>query len=229
MKICVFHTAKEFKNMKKTMLIMVAALAGVSLFAQEARGLKGGPGGGAAKFDMPGLDLKTRIQLMKQFDKDGDGRLNDEERAEAMKALKDKTADLEQMRKKFAQEIIAKFDKDGDGKLGVDELMEFLEEQRRVFDAGRRNFRRGRDFVPPKEILAKFDKDGDGKLSREERRAMFDEARKKREALIKKYDADGDGKLNDAEKTKLIQDPEVQEMMKRMIGNPPPPPPPPGA
>ena len=93
--------------------------------------------------------------------------------------------------------------------------MEFLEEQRRVFDAGRRNFRRGRDFVPPKEILAKFDKDGDGKLSREERRAMFDEARKKREALIKKYDADGDGKLNDAEKTKLIQDPEVQEMMKR--------------
>ena len=35
--------------------------------------------------------------------------------------------------------------------------------------------------------------------------------------------------LNDAEKTKLIQDPEVQEMMKRMIGNPPPPPPPPGA
>lgn len=229
MKICVFHMAKEFKNMKKTMLIMVAALAGVSLFAQEARGLKGRPGGGAAKFDMPGLDLKTRIQLMKQFDKDGDGRLNDEERAEAMKALKDKTADLEQMRKKFAQEIIAKFDKDGDGKLGVEELMEFLEEQRRVFDAGRRNFRRGRDFVPPKEILAKFDKDGDGKLSREERRAMFDEARKKREALIKKYDADGDGKLNDAEKTKLIQDPEVQEMMKRMIGNPPPPPPPPGA
>ena len=57
---------------------------------------------------------------------------------------------------------------------------------------------------------------------------MFDDARKKREALIKKYDADGDGKLNDAEKTKLIQDPEVQEMMKRMIGNPPPPPPPPG-
>ena len=76
---------KEYKNMKKTKLIMVAALAGVSLFAQEARGPKGGPGG-AAKFDMPGLDLKTRIQLMKQFDKDGDGRLNDEERAEAMKA-----------------------------------------------------------------------------------------------------------------------------------------------
>ena len=105
--------AKEVKNMKKTMLIMVAALAGAALFAQEARGLKGRPGGGAAKSDMPGLDLKTRIQLMKQFDKDGDGRLNDEERAEAMKALKDKTADLEQMRKKFAQEIIAKFDKDG--------------------------------------------------------------------------------------------------------------------
>ena len=157
MKICVFYIAKEFKNMKKTMLIMVAALAGVSLFAQEARGPKGGPGGGAAKFDMPGLDLKTRIQLMKQFDKDGDGRLNDEERAEAMKALKDKTADLEQMRKKFAQEIIAKFDKDGDGKLGVEELMKFLEEQRRVFDTGRQ----------------KYDADGDGKLNDAEKTKLI--------------------------------------------------------
>ncbi len=51
---------------------------------------------------------------------------------------------------------------------------------------------------------------------------MFEEARKKREELFKKYDADGDGKLSDSEKTKLIQDPEVQDMMKRMIGNPPP-------
>lgn len=43
-----------------------------------------------ASIDMSGLDLQTRIQLMKQFDKDGDGRLSEEERAEAMKALREK-------------------------------------------------------------------------------------------------------------------------------------------
>ena len=40
--------------------------------------------------------------------------------------------------------------------------------------------------------------------------------------ILAKFDKDGDGKLSDSEKTKLIQDPEVQDMMKRMIGNPPP-------
>ena len=78
-------------------------------------------------------------------------------------------------------------------------------------------------------MLAKFDKNGDGKLDDNERRAMFQDARAKREALIKKYDADGDGKLSDAERNNLIQDPEVQNMMKRMIGNAVPPPPPPPA
>ena len=44
-------------------------------------------------------------------------------------------------------------------------------------------------------------------------------------------DRDGDGKLSEEERSELVKDPEVQNMMKRMIGgminNPPPPPPPP--
>lgn len=207
--------------MKKTVLIIAAAISAMPVFAQSEDPGRGGEKAAAAAPDIAGLDLQTRIQLMKQFDRDGDGRLNEEERAEAMKALREKTADLAEMRRKFAREIIAKFDKDGDGKLDENELMEFMEEQRRAFEAGRQRRGPRREFTPPKEILAKFDKDGDGKLSREERRAMFEEARKKREELFKKYDIDGDGKLSDAEKTKLIQDPEVQNMMKRMIGNPP--------
>lgn len=180
-------------------------------FAKEAQTLK-----------ISNLNLQTRIQLMKQYDKNGDGRLDKRERVEAKKALKAKSANLQQMRKKFAQEVIGKFDKDGDGKLDETELMAFMEEQRKAFDSNRKNRRPRREFAPSKAMLAKFDKDGDGKLSREERRSMFVEARQKREALLKKYDADGNGKLSDAEKTKLIQDPEVQSMMKRMIGNPPP-------
>ena len=48
--------------------------------------------------------------LMKKFDKDGDGKLSDEEKAEARKAM--------EARRK---EMIGKFDKDGDGKLNEEE------------------------------------------------------------------------------------------------------------
>jgi len=128
-------------------------------------------------------------------------------------------------------DVIKKFDVDGDGKLDQTELSAFLDEQRKLFDKQRKHIPPRRNFKPSKEMLAKFDKNGDGKLDGNERRAMFQHARAKREALIKKYDADGDGKLSDAERNNLIQDPEVQNMMKRMIGNavPPPPPPPPPA
>lgn len=174
--------------------------------------------------DFSDLDLHSRARLMRRFDKDGDGKLSEAERAEAVKALKAKSGHFKEMRKKFVSGVIAKFDKDGDGKLDEAELTEFLEDQRKAFESCRRPGRPPRDFNAPKEILAKFDKDGDGFLNPQERRAMFEQARQKRDALFKKYDADGDGKLSDEEKNKMLQDPEVREMLKRIIDNPPPPP-----
>ena len=47
---------------------------------------------------------------MKKFDKDGDGKLNEEERAEARKTMEARR-----------QEALKKFDKDGDGKLNEEE------------------------------------------------------------------------------------------------------------
>ena len=210
--------------MKKAILILTIAAAATFAWAQER------PGPGGPKKDeglFAGMDPATRIQLMKQFDKDGDGRLNEEERAAAREAIKNKSADLEQLKKNHAKDVIKKFDVDGDGKLDQEELSAFLDEQRKLFNKQRRSMGPRRNFKPSKEMLAKFDKNGDGKIDNTERRAMFQEARARREALIKKYDADGDGRLSDAERNNLIQDPEVQNMMKRMIGNPPPPPPPP--
>ena len=49
-------------------------------------------------------------ELMKKFDKDGDGKLSESERAELRKTM-------EERRKEF----LAKFDKDGDGKLNEEE------------------------------------------------------------------------------------------------------------
>ena len=66
-----------------------------------------------------------RAEMMKKFDKDGDGKLNEEERA----ALREEG-------QKRRKEIIVKFDKDGDGKLN--------EEERKAAGAEMRKNRGGR-------------------------------------------------------------------------------------
>lgn len=203
--------------MSKKIITLIMAGAGIWLPAAAQQTT-------SAPDDTP---MSVKIQLLKKFDKDGDGRLNEQERAEAMKAIKEKSASLNELREKNVQSVIKRYDKDGDGKLDQTELAAFLEEQRKMFENMRS--RRFRNMQVPKEILAKYDKDGDGKLSPQERRAMFEDAHKRRAELVKKYDKDGDGKLSDAERDALIKDPEVQTMMKRMIGDgtrmmPPPPP-----
>ena len=167
----------------------------------------------------PQIDIQSKIQMMKQFDKDGDGRLSAEERKAAVEAIKNKTVNLDELRQKHVDDIMAKFDKDGDGKLDKKELAVFLEEQRKMLENRRKRFPR-REFRIPKEVIAEFDKDGDGKLNTEERKAMFKQAREKREALMKKYDSDGDGKLNDEERDRLIEDPEVKKQMRHMFSRP---------
>ncbi len=232
--------------MKKTILLLaIFAASGLSAQTENSQETAADPSEGPAmNADAPkpankekkknlkslfaDMDVATRIQLMKQFDKDGDGRLNAKERAEAEKAMKDKSADLEQMRQKHAAEIIKKFDLDGDEKLNQKEMSAFLEEQRKIFEKNREKMegRRGK-FKPSKEILAKYDKNGDGKIDKEERAAIRKDMQARRQAFINKYDKDGDGRLNPEEAKAATQDPEVQEMVSRMMGNNPPPPPPP--
>jgi len=56
-------------------------------------------------------------EIIKRFDKDGDGKLSDEEKAAARKAMQDRQrAGSDRM-----AEFIKKFDKDGDGKLSDEE------------------------------------------------------------------------------------------------------------
>lgn len=214
--------------MNKFISILLTVVLATSAFAQEQSAAKSSVKKGEFAKLLDGLDGNTRIQILKKYDKDGDGRLDKNERVEAMKALKEKSVALDEIRSKHSQEIIKKFDADGDGKLDKKELIGFLEEQRKVMEKARKNMMRRRgNFNPPKEILTKYDKDGDGKLSAEERKIMFNDARERRAAIIKKYDANGDGNLSDEERLKLTQDPQVQQMMKRMWSTNPPPPPPP--
>ena len=62
------------------------------------------------KGDKPGRP--SREEMMKKFDKDGDGKLSDEEKAGIRKAMANRTPPAH---------ILEKFDKDGDGKLNPEE------------------------------------------------------------------------------------------------------------
>ena len=90
------------------------------------------PAGGALAGGIPsgdGLDTpaagkegksRGRDAMIKRFDKDGDGKLSDDEKAEAQKALKAKKGEARSAAGKLT-EAMKKFDADGDGKLSDEE------------------------------------------------------------------------------------------------------------
>lgn len=120
--------------MKTTTLMIVAASMGLIAFAQ------------AEETKKERLERKLPPKVIEKFDKDGDGKLNKEEREAARAEHK---ARMEERRKK----ALEKFDADKDGKLS--------EEERKVMKEARRA-----------KMLERFDKDGDGELSEDERKEM---------------------------------------------------------
>jgi hypothetical protein len=120
--------------MKTRTLITIAAAIGLSGAAHAEEGKKERP------------PHKLPPEVIAKFDKDGDGKINEEERAAAKAAR-------EEMQAARKKEVLEKFDKDGDGKLNDEERMAAHEGMK-------------------KKMLEKFDKDGDGELSEEERKEM---------------------------------------------------------
>ncbi|MCE9526268.1 MAG: EF-hand domain-containing protein [Planctomycetales bacterium] len=80
----------------------------------------GGIPAGGGFGDGPAVEGKARGReaMIKRFDKNGDGKLSDEEKAEAQKALKGKKGEA---RPAKLTEAMKKFDADGDGKLSDEE------------------------------------------------------------------------------------------------------------
>ena len=151
-----------------------------------------------------------REDMIKQYDKDGDGKLSEAEQQAAREAwrarwelrrydanrdgkldeketaARDKArAEREERRKEFMK----RFDKNENGRIDSDEragIGEYYRQQRR------------------KRELERYDKDGDGELSDEEKAARDEERRKRiaewrARSEMRRYDADRDGKLDDEE------------------------------
>ena len=95
----------------KTILTVVAATIACSMTAfaegeDKKKGKRPGPGPEARKEAM-----------LKRFDKDKDGKLSEEEKAEAKKAMQARM----KKHKEIRTAVLAKFDKNGNGKLDEDE------------------------------------------------------------------------------------------------------------
>lgn len=124
-------------------------ISGILLFVSFALCLSAAPDG-KKKSSGEGKDFPSREEIIKKFDKDGDGKLRDAEREKIRKKLPGKG-------RKLPPQILAKFDKDGDGELNDEER----EAAKKAWEARK------------EEALEKFDADGDGKLNPEERQTAM--------------------------------------------------------
>jgi hypothetical protein len=111
-------------------LVLSVSVASAQDGAKKGRRPGGrGPGGAGAPGGRGGRMME---EMIKKFDKDGDGKLSDDERAEARKAMEGDFA-------KRREEMTKKYDKDGDGKLSDEER----EAMRKEFGAQRGGQRPG--------------------------------------------------------------------------------------
>lgn len=85
---------------------------------QNAGGLPGAGGGFGGDAATGEGKAHGREAMIKQFDNDGDGKLSDDEKAEAQKFFKDKKGECPAGK---LAEAMKKFDTDGDGKISDDE------------------------------------------------------------------------------------------------------------
>lgn len=201
--------------MKLSSLVFVALAICLSAGLSRAEDKPAQPKGKKQAKPGAALDGEAKKKIVARFDKDGDGKLNEEEKKAAQEQIKKRVGDAggDGVAK---EALLKKFDKDGDGKLSDSERAAAQEALKK---------RLGSDEpagVGKKALLKKFDKDGDGKLSDEEKKAAKEavqsrggkgsskpEDKKPAEdskgpaipaEVLKKFDKDGDGKLNEEEK-----------------------------
>ncbi len=189
----------------------------------------------------------SRQAIIKKYDTNGDGQLDDAERRAAredFQKLSDAARETEnppaapapQDGRVSREDMMKKYDRNGDGKLDETERNALREEimKSRAGTPEGRGAVQTRPGANREAMIKEFDKDGDGKLSDTERQVAMVELRKRyqaqvlpgrpgvpdarasynREEVLKQYDKDGDGKLNDTERA-AMRDATRKNMEKR--------------
>jgi Ca2+-binding EF-hand superfamily protein len=135
-----------------------------------------------------------RRELLKRFDKNGDGRLNEKERQAAMKVRGANGSDRRSGgnttdRAGGRGEFMKRFDKNGDGKLDETErkaARSAFADRRSTTDRAPSAKKSDTGRVSKKGLLKKFDNDGDGKLTGGERAAARNALEKRKPKSVKK-------------------------------------------
>jgi len=135
-------------------------------------------------------------EAVKKYDADRDGKLSDEERLAAWRA----------MREERGKQMLEKYDKDGDGKLNDEELAAMRREQGEPGGPGGPGDDRRRQWQEniDKLRLKHFDENGDGQLDEKEMAAVKEFEEKIRgmgkEMELRLLDVDGDGQVTAEER-----------------------------
>jgi Ca2+-binding EF-hand superfamily protein len=163
----------------------------------------------------------NRVELIRQFDKNGDGILDETERQAAREAAlqgrPQRPAAQNAERSAAAQEFFRRLDKNGDGKIDEAERAaaraELAKRTQLTTGSNLTAATAGRPAIDQQAVLKEFDKDGDGQLSDSEREAAMQAMRNRlrstdqrtppnasREDVLKRFDTNGDGQIDEAER-----------------------------
>jgi Ca2+-binding EF-hand superfamily protein len=149
-------------------------------------------------------------EILRRFDRNGDGRIDDDERADAYEAMRRERAERQtsrpaisaEMREKFRQRFFALFDLNHDGRIDDEERARAT---RLLSETSR-----GQASVLREELMQLFDANGDGKLDDPEKAALTEflaENQGKgseagaalRTDLVRRMDRNRDGRVDEKE------------------------------
>jgi len=213
------------KNRSVTLCLLTATLFAVPAFAED----KPAESTPSPAVPAPG-QRPSREEMIKRFDQDGDGQLNEAERQTVRETMRQKWAERGGMRGPdgaLREKMRQRFDRDGDGQLSEAERQEARQAMRkmhrrmhhRMMHHRAHGWHGGRAFGGPggpgfgpqrplrQAMLKRFDQDGDGQLNEAERgearkagEARREKAQEHRKQLLSRFDGDGDGRLGETER-----------------------------
>jgi Ca2+-binding EF-hand superfamily protein len=196
------------KKMKRliTQTVLVIATAAISLGVN--------PSAVRAQADRPQYQ-----ELLKRFDRDGDGRLNEQER-QLMRQEVQKRSSQNNANRPSREEVIKRYDKNGDGRLDAQELAALRAQIAKTRDgAGNRpsNDNR-REGTNNRGLIERFDTNKNGRLDPDEQQKAREAMQRRqgnpqqrpaqpgnrqsganREQVLQRFDANGNGRLEPEE------------------------------
>lgn len=153
------------------------------------------PRGGNGHFPpRPGSDSDRRPEILRRFDADGNGRLDDAEREKLVEDMKRRGLRKEEIARQMEHiALLERFDANGDGRLDEQEAAAMREALRNGAgppDVSAPDAKKRKLSPKQAEYLKKYDTDGDGKLSNAEKLAAQRETKAERDAESRRK-ADG--------------------------------------